>query len=105
MGNRADLFWMSHSKNKPEGFYSKSFKDIIQWLFSYNPMERPSIAEIRSHEWINGPVPTHDEVKEAFELRKSLLSQQNYQPEAHTPSGTPDESIYGKGAFRSLDSE
>ena len=27
--NRADLFWEYHSANKPPGFYSDSFKDLI----------------------------------------------------------------------------
>jgi len=105
MGNRQDLFWAIHSKNKPEGYYSKSLKDLINWLFSYNPMERPSIAEIMTHEWLCCPVPTQEEIREAFELRKSLLAQENYQPDSHTPSGSPDASIYGAGAFRSLDSD
>jgi len=27
--NRADLFWKAHSKNKPEGFFSEEFKNLI----------------------------------------------------------------------------
>ena len=67
MGNRDDLFWAFHSKNKKEGFYSESFKDLMGWLFSFNPMERPSISEIMAHDWYNGPVPTHEEIKEIIE--------------------------------------
>lgn len=28
--NRADIFWKSHSKNKAAGFFSESFKDLVQ---------------------------------------------------------------------------
>lgn len=27
--NRADLFWKAHSRNKPEGFFSEEFKNLI----------------------------------------------------------------------------
>lgn len=105
MGNREDLFWKLHSKNKPKKFYSESFMQLISWLFAYNPMERPSLAEIKSHEWYNGPVPTADEVREEFNRRKFVLAQENYQPEAQSPGGTPDPSIFGQGAMRSLENE
>lgn len=64
-------------------------------------MERPSLAEIKAHDWYNGPVPTAEEVKEEFDRRKMLLNQENYQPELKTPTGTPDPSIYGTDKFRS----
>lgn len=105
MGNREDLFWATHSKNKPPGYYSESFKDLLRWMFSYNPMERPSIAEIKEHEWFKGPVPKHEQIREAFELRKSLLEKENYNPEAQTPTGSPDPSIYGVGPHRSHDKD
>jgi serine/threonine protein kinase len=101
VGNRADLFWAIHSKNKPVGYYSEPLTDLLQWMFSYNPMERPSVAEIMTHEWFSGTVPTQDEIKDAFELKKSVLIQQNYQPSADVPAGTPDPSVLGKGTFRS----
>lgn len=50
---------------------------------------------------MKGPVPTHEEVKDAFDLRRSLLRQQNYQPDAQSPTGSPDPSVTGQGAFRS----
>jgi len=105
MGNREDLFWKIHSKGKPKGYYSKSFKEFILWLLAYNPMERPSLAEIKAHEWYNGPMPTPEEIKDEFDQRKAILLQENYQPDSQTPSGTPDPLIYGAGTFRSLEGD
>ena len=105
MGNREDLFWKLHSKNKPENFYSESFMQLVTSLFAYSPMERPSLAEIKAHEWYNGPIPTAEEVKDEFDRRKLALIQENYQPDSQSPGGSPDPSIYGNGAFRSLENE
>ena len=33
--NRADLFWKAHSKNKPEGFFSEEFKNLITFDRKY----------------------------------------------------------------------
>lgn len=103
MGNREDLFWLTHSRNKPDNYYSPGFKDMIQWLFAYNPMERPSIAEIMEHEWYKGPVPSHKDVIQIIEQRKFDASLENYHPDAQTPSGSPDPSILGDGEFRCLE--
>lgn len=66
-------------------------------------MERPSISEIMCHEWYNGPVPTAGQVRNEFELRRSLLKKENYQPEAEKPTAKPDPTVLGEGEFRSLE--
>jgi len=101
LGNRDDLFWTIHSKNKPEGFYSESFKDLMNWMFSYNPMQRPSISEIMAHEWYNGPVPTQDEVKDIIEAKKASSIKANYQPDAISPSSSPSVTTSGSTIWRS----
>jgi serine/threonine protein kinase len=62
--NRHDVFWKIHTKRKPGGidFFSESFRDLVSAMLSYNPHERPSLAEIKSHEWYNGPIPTYEEI-------------------------------------------
>ena len=35
--NRADLFWKAHSKNKPEGFFSEAFIDLITKMLAFDP--------------------------------------------------------------------
>ena len=57
MGNRPDLFWKLHEANKPKNFYSDSFKSLVTLMMSADPLQRPSISEIKAHEWYSGPLP------------------------------------------------
>jgi len=43
---------------------SASFKTLILKLFSYNPDERPSIAEIRNSEWMSDPSYNEEATRE-----------------------------------------
>jgi serine/threonine protein kinase len=71
MGNRVDLFWKLHSKNKAPGFYSDNLIDLMSSIFAYSPLERPSLAEIKASNWYNECVPSYEEIKDEFEYRKS----------------------------------
>jgi serine/threonine protein kinase len=77
--NKHDVFWKIHSRRKENGidFFTPEFRDLISSMLAYNPHERPSLAEIKAHAWYNGPVPTHEEIKEEFVQRKMKLSNQN----------------------------
>ena len=75
--NRSDLFWNSHSKNKPQDFFSKEFKLLITSLLSWDPTHRPSISEVKAFDWVNGPVPTNEEILLEFTLRKKKIDHEN----------------------------
>lgn len=60
--NRADLFWKAHSKNKPAGFFSEDFMKMITAMLSFDPSHRPSISEIQSNAWYNGPITTLENI-------------------------------------------
>lgn len=94
--NKVDTFWKVHSKNKPnrEEFFSESFKSLITSMLSYNPHERPSLAEIKSHEWYNGPVPTYEEIRDEFEQRKYELSKKNNQSDQPIPQDVVPPSVF-----------
>ena len=47
------LYW----KKIEECPLSHEFKDLIQKMLSYDPTERPSIADIREHPWMNIEYP------------------------------------------------
>ena len=36
--NRADLFWMAFEQNKPEGFFTPEFKDLITNMLQLDPL-------------------------------------------------------------------
>jgi serine/threonine protein kinase len=71
--NRLDVFWTAHKRQKPKNFYSNEFIDLITTLLSVDPTHRLSIAEIKSHPWYQGTVPTKLEVEEEFLKRSKKL--------------------------------
>ncbi len=58
--NKHEEFWQTHSRDKPEKskFYSKEFKQLMNGLLSFDPVQRPSLAEIKNHAWYKGKMPT-----------------------------------------------
>lgn len=96
--NRMDLFWKLHSRNKPSGldFFSEDFRDLITQLLGFDPVQRPSLAEIKTHPWYTGPCPTYDEVKEEFLERKRKLDEENMQEDSAFPSEEVDPSVFTK---------
>ena len=75
--NRADLFWKAHSKNKPEGFFSEEFKNLITSMLQFDPAHRPSMAEVRAHPWMNGAVSNLEEIQHEFAQRKNFIDAEN----------------------------
>ena len=38
-----DIFWKAHSRKRPVGFFSESFRDLFVRMVAFDPAERPSI--------------------------------------------------------------
>ncbi len=64
--NREDLFWKAHSKNKPDGFFSKEFMELITAMLQFDPTHRLSLTEVKAHAWVNGPVCSLEEIHAEF---------------------------------------
>lgn len=94
--NRTDVFWKVHTKRKQGGidYFSESFRDLVQSMLAYNPHERPSLAEIKAHDWYNGPLPTYDDIKQEFDGRKQQLDEMNDQANQPVPTSTIDPSVF-----------
>jgi serine/threonine protein kinase len=73
--SRADIFWRTHCKSKENGekFFSEEFKDIVQAMLQLDPAHRPSIPEVLAHPWMQGPVPSYEEVLAEFTERESRV--------------------------------
>ena len=85
--NRPDKFWKEHIKSKgDESYFTEEFMDLVNGLFAYNPYHRLAISEIRKHPWFNGPLPTHDEIKEEFEARKTELQEEQRRQRDEDPT-------------------
>ena len=68
--NKADTFWNAHAKHKPnKDFYSESFKDLMTSMLALDPAQRPSLAEVRKHDWYRGPTLPMTDVFKEFDLR------------------------------------
>jgi serine/threonine protein kinase len=66
MTGKFETFWKAHAKKKPgaDSFFSDEFKHLIMCMVAYNPSERLSMEQIKSHPWIlNGAMATLDEVR------------------------------------------
>lgn len=96
--NRLDLFWKLHSRNKPGGlaFFSEEFMDLITQLLTFDPVQRPSLAEVKAHPWYTGPVPSYEEIKEEFQQRKTKLDEERMQEDAACPTEEVDPSVFTK---------
>lgn len=77
--NRADLFWKAHAKNKPNGldFFSEDFRNLITAMLQFDPAHRPTMAEVKAHPWLNGPIPTLEEIQHEFVQRKHAIDLEN----------------------------
>jgi len=72
-----DQFWALYEKNRPAGFYSADFKNLISAMLSFNPSMRPSMADVVAHPWVKSDnVATHDEVINDLSLRFKRLEAQ-----------------------------
>lgn len=101
--NREDMFWQMHiTGDEDEDLFSDDLKDILMALLQYNSVHRPSLAEIKEMAWYNGPMPTDDEIIEEFKERKRLLDEGNLQGDVDTPNEVPSDSVFEKGANRSI---
>jgi SNF-related kinase/serine kinase len=75
--NRSELFWQAHAEAEDgQDLYSAEFKDFFQKMMALNPKQRPTIDDIRAHPWMQGGVPSDQEIKTDFTRRKQLVDQE-----------------------------
>lgn len=73
--NNHESFWNAHSKSMNNSdFFSEDFKVLINVMLAYDPVERPSIAEIKASDWYNGKMPTLEQYQEEMQLRRDLIT-------------------------------
>jgi len=72
---KADLFWKQHSRNKPEGFFTEDFKDLISNMLQLDPVARLSLVDCVGHKWMQGPMATQKNVQAEFAQRAKTIAQ------------------------------
>lgn len=69
-----ESFWSVHEGNKPKGYFSEDFKDLITHMLQYDPSNRLSIADLAAHPWVqNGAVATKQELTADFVKRRQVI--------------------------------
>ena len=72
--NRADLFWQAHAEaEQGTDIYSPEFKDLFEKMMAFNPANRLTIEQIMAHPWMGESVPSYEEIKTAFVMRKNAV--------------------------------
>ena len=59
-------FWEKHEKGKPEGFYTHSFKRLMNSFLSLDPERRPTFESLEDDEWWNEKDITESELEECM---------------------------------------
>ena len=62
--NKFPQFWGNMSFSR---YLSKPFKELIEKMLNYHAELRPSMADIKKHEWFNKEIFTNDEIKGFFQ--------------------------------------
>ena len=72
--NKHQDFWTVHQAARSEP-YSSEFKDLMNGLLAFDPVQRPSLAEIKNHPWYLGELPTREEIVAEFGERYEQVRQ------------------------------
>jgi serine/threonine protein kinase len=105
-----DSYYKNFIRNDYEAFWatmgpkiepvSDDFKSLINLLLAFDPTQRPSISEIKSHSWMLKEEPSKSEVFEDFEKRKLIVTQMKEleaQEEAKKKKGGRPGAVYRSG--------
>jgi serine/threonine protein kinase len=67
--NDFESFW-EHTSKKYNKKFTDGFKNVINLLLSFDPVQRPSLAEIKSNTWLNSHCFDEKALLEEFQKRK-----------------------------------
>ena len=70
-----ERFWTLHSRNKPQGFYSAEFKELINGMLAFNPAQRPTVQQILECRWINGESLSMEDAQREIAQRHAQAQQ------------------------------
>ena len=56
-----------------EGF-SNELRDLVAKMLSYKPEDRLSMEEVYAHAWMQGEMPTHEEILAEFNKKELIVN-------------------------------
>jgi len=78
-----NIFWGAHGKRKPAGFFTDSFKDLINKMLALKPDDRLNIEAIKNHEWYKGDILLLNDLHDDFVQRKKIIDTKKEQEKAN----------------------
>jgi len=63
-----ESFWKYCERNGKE--ITQEFKDLINFMLCYDPAQRITISEIKSHPWYKGKICSIEEIKEEYKTKE-----------------------------------
>lgn len=64
---KMDLFWRTSIRNKEKvSTLSNEFKELVRSMLSSDPLERPSISEIKQNAWLNQQAVSYEQLQMEF---------------------------------------
>ena len=59
-----------------EDAFSKEFMDLINCMLQVDPVHRPSVYEIITHDWCKGPTPSKEDIMKEFQARHAQVREE-----------------------------
>lgn len=87
---------------------SESLKNLIFSMLSKNPLQRPTIADIKAHPWYcDANIPSDEEVRNEFErrepkIRKTVNSQMIEDTKTDMANAIRQAPVHGRRVYRDL---
>jgi hypothetical protein len=75
VANRVDVYWKRQTKEHGENFCSQEFKDLMNCMWQFDPVQRPNISEVLYHKWTQGPVPSESAVLKKLADRNARVKE------------------------------
>ena len=71
-------FWTIHSRNKPQGYYSPEFRELINGMLAFDPARRFNLQQVLASAWVNGQTAAGITAEEAHReiARRHALAQE-----------------------------
>lgn len=66
-------YWKVMQTKIPPNSVSEELKSLLNLILAYEPLQRPSISEIKNHPWTLQSSASEDELKKEFEARKQTV--------------------------------
>ena len=74
---KSNLFWKAHRSGKHKGFFSDNFMDLFSRMVANSLEDRICLADVIGHPWLQGEIPSPEEVKCEMMKRHEVLKERD----------------------------